>query len=66
MVAKDFRVVAKDKMSLPVMKISHIDRASLVESENIWLLGTFRSVAKEKMALPVWKLVARESWPHWF
>jgi len=53
MVAKDFRVVAKDKMSLPVMKISHIDRASLVESENIWLLGTFRSVAKEKMALPV-------------
>ena len=40
MVAKDFWSVAKDKTSLPVMKISQIGKEGLVESENIWLLGT--------------------------
>ena len=53
MVAKDFWSVAKNKTSLPVMKSCQTGKASHLEQENIWLLGTFRSVAKEKWPLPV-------------
>ena len=41
MVAKELWSVARDKKSLPVVKISYLDRVSSVESKNIWLLRSY-------------------------
>ena len=41
MVAKDLWSVARDKKSLPVVKISYLDRVSSLESKNIWLLRSY-------------------------
>ena len=62
MVAKELWSVARDKKSLPVVKISYLDRVSSLESKNIWLLRSYgRNVAGDKKSLPVKKnLVAKE------
>ena len=41
MVAKELWSVARDKKSLPVVKISYLDRVSSLESKNIWLLRSY-------------------------
>ena len=41
MVAKELWSVARDKKSLPVVKISYFDRVSSLESKNIWLLRSY-------------------------
>ena len=41
MVAKELWSVARDKKSLPVVKISSLDRVSSLESKNIWLLRSY-------------------------
>ena len=41
MVAKELWSVARDKKSLPVVKITYLDRVSCLESKNIWLLRSY-------------------------
>ena len=41
MVAKELWSVARDKKSLPVVKISYLDRVISLESKNIWLLRSY-------------------------
>ena len=41
MVANELWSVARDKKSLPVVKISYFDRVSSLESKNIWLLRSY-------------------------
>ena len=41
MVAKELWSVARDKNSLPVVKITYLDRVSRLESKNIWLLRSY-------------------------
>ena len=41
MVAKELWSVARDKKSLPVVKITYLDRVSSLESKNIWLLRSY-------------------------
>ena len=56
MVAKELWSVARDKKSLPVVKITYLDRVSSLESKNIWLLRSLWSVARDKKSLPVVKI----------
>ena len=41
MVAKELWSVARDKKSLPVVKITYLGRVSSLESKNIWLLRSY-------------------------
>ena len=56
MVAKELWSVARDKKSLPVVKISYLDGVSSLESKNIWLLRSYGRVARDKKSLPVVKI----------
>ena len=55
MVAKELWSVARDKKSLPVVKISYLDRVSSLESKNIWLLRSYGRLSRDKKSLPVGK-----------
>ena len=56
MVAKELWSVARDKKSLPVMKISYLDRVSSLESKNVWLLRSYGRLLGTKKSLPVVKI----------
>ena len=61
MVAKELWSVARDKKSLPVVKITYLDRVSGLESKNIWLLRSYGRLLVDKKSLPVAKI-----WGHLF
>ena len=61
MVAKELWSVARDKKSLPVVKISYLDRVSSLESKNIWLLRSYGRLLGTKSHFRLKKkMVAKE------
>ena len=56
MVAKELWSVARDKKSLPVVKISYLDRVSSLESKNIWLLRSYGRLLGTKSHLRLSKI----------
>ena len=56
MVAKELWSVARDKKSLPVVKITYLDRVSILESKKYMVAKELWSVARDKKSLPVVKI----------